>query len=100
MTKPKDCKTITEIREEIDRIDKQIIDLIGERFQYVKEIVNFKSNEDEVKAKPRYEEVLEIRKKWAAQYELDPGVIENIYKTMIHYFIDEQLKILKGTNTK
>jgi len=94
-TKPQECASINEIRIEIDRIDKQIIDLIGERLLYVREIVNYKSTAEEVQAKTRYDEVLAIRKKWAEDKELDPVVIEQIYKTLIASFIEEQMKLLK-----
>ncbi len=99
MPTPKDCQSINEIRTEIDRIDQEIIALIGERFEYVKEIVYYKSNADEVKAKTRYDEVFEIRRKWATEKGLDPDVIAEIYKTLVHYFIDEQMKILKTKKT-
>ena len=98
MKNPGDCVSIVEIREGIDLIDKQLIELIGKRFQYVKEIVKFKSNKEDVEAKPRYEEVLRIRKQWATEQNLNPDVIETIYKTMIQYFIEEQLNILKKGN--
>jgi isochorismate pyruvate lyase len=100
MPTPKACKSIDEIRSELDRIDQQIIHLIGERFEYVKEIVHFKSNAEEVKAKNRYNEVFEIRRKWAEEQGIDPDVIEQIYKTLVHYFIDEQMKILNSRNTE
>jgi len=98
MKNPGDCTSIVEIREGIDLIDKQLIELIGKRFQYVKEIVKFKSNKEDVEAKPRYEEVLRVRKQWAAEQNLNPDIIETIYKTMIQYFIEEQLNILKKGN--
>ena len=44
MKLPEECDTITDIRNEIDTLDQQIIEIIGKRFMYVKEIVRFKSN--------------------------------------------------------
>ena len=95
MKQSKECSTIQEIRTEIDRIDRQVIALFGERFQYVQEIVRFKSNEEEVEAKPRYDEVLKIRREWAKENGINPDVVETIYKTLMKYFIDEQMKMLK-----
>jgi isochorismate pyruvate lyase len=95
MKLPAECNTITDIRNEIDHLDKQIIDLIGERFLYVKEIVRFKSNEEDVLAKKRYDEVLIKRREWAKNQNLDPEIIEDVYKKLIKYFIDEQMKLLK-----
>lgn len=97
---PQECKSISEIRDGIDVIDKQLIELIGKRFQYVKEIVKFKSNKADVEAKPRYDEVLQVRRQWAIDHGLNPDVVETIYKTLIQYFIDEQMKMLHKQQNK
>ena len=95
MKLPQECDTIMDIRNEIDNLDHQIIEIIGKRFMYVKEIVRFKSNEEDVIARKRYEEVLLKRREWAENQDLNPEIIESIYKTLIQYFIDEQMKLLK-----
>jgi isochorismate pyruvate lyase len=95
MKNPKDCNTIFEIREEIDSIDKQIIDLLGIRFSFIKEVVRFKKNEEDIVSQKRYDQVLATRREWAIEQGLDPDVIESMYKALIHYFIAEQKKILK-----
>jgi isochorismate pyruvate lyase len=95
MKKPQDCKTITEVRNGIDIIDKQLIELIGKRYEYIKEIVRFKTNQADVEAKPRYDEVLKIRRQWAIEQNLSPDVIESMYKIMIQYFIEEQMRLLQ-----
>jgi isochorismate pyruvate lyase len=95
MKKPRDCVTIDETREEIDTIDKEVIRLLGKRLLYIRDIVRFKKNEEDVIARKRYEQVLEMRRKWAIEQGIDPGIIENIYRTLMQYFIGEQKKILK-----
>ena len=95
MKQPNECETIADVRAEIDRIDKEIIKLIGERFKYVKEIVRFKSTLDEVKAKQRYYEVLVKRRKWAEDAGLNADVIEKLYNDLMQHFIDEQMKLLR-----
>jgi len=98
MKKPENCSSIDDVRNEIDRIDEQIINLLGERFLYVKKIVKYKSNAVDVKAQKRYDEVFKVRKEWAKNNNLSPDVIEEMYKILIHYFIDEQMKLLKNNN--
>lgn len=95
MKNPEDCSTIDEIRDEIDSIDNQIINLLGRRFLYVKEIVKFKKNVEDVIARERYNKVFEERRKWAVEEGIDPDVVESIYKILIHYFIEEQKKRLR-----
>ena len=94
MKKPQDCKNIEDIRKEIDAIDKQVIGLLGARLQYVKAIVRFKKDEEDILARQRYAEVLLERRKLAEKHDLDPDIIENIYKSLMQYFIEVQKKAL------
>lgn len=96
MKVPHECKSIKEVRQEIDEIDHAIIGLIGKRFSYIKEIVKYKTSVDEVYAKNRYNIVISKRRKIAVSHHLNPDVIENIYRIMMDYFIKEQLELLKN----
>lgn len=100
MKAPQDCKSIEEIREAIDSIDYDILQLLGERFAYVKEIVKFKTDEDSIIAAPRKEQVLKQRRVWADEIGLSPDVVENIYTLLISYFISEEKKIMENNNNK
>jgi isochorismate pyruvate lyase len=92
---PQDCSSIEEVRREIDNIDNEIIDLIGKRLSFVREIIKYKSNAEEIYAKERYHHVIEKRRELAKVYQLNPDVIENIYRVMMDYFIKEQFNLLK-----
>lgn len=92
--KPSECTNITEVRNEIDNIDRIIIELLSERFQYVKEVVKYKDNTPKsIEASDRRSIVLSQRRQWAAEKGLDPDVVEDIYKRLIQYFISEEMKI-------
>jgi isochorismate pyruvate lyase len=92
---PHKCNSLEEVRQEIDEIDQAIIGLIGKRFSFIKEIVKYKSSIDEVYAKNRYNTVISKRREIAANFDLDPDVIERIYRIMMDYSIKEQLKLVK-----
>jgi isochorismate pyruvate lyase len=96
---PRDCKSIQEVRQAIDKLDHQIINLIGKRFKYVKEIVKYKEKDkDSIVAKERREAVIQSRRKIAEENGLNPDIIENIYRTLIGYFIQEELNLTKKLN--
>ncbi|PAX58462.1 isochorismate-pyruvate lyase [Brunnivagina elsteri CCALA 953] len=92
MKMPEDCENISEIRYEIDQIDQQIIVLLGERFAYVKAASQFKTSEVSVKAEDRFNSMLEQRRIWAAEKGLNPDVVEKMYRDLVNYFINEELK--------
>ena len=98
MKLPHDCTNIEDVRREIDMIDKEIIGLVGKRFAFVREIIKYKSNVDEVYAKDRYNAVINQRREIALKYNLNPDVIESLYRILMDYFINEQLELLNKKN--
>jgi len=95
MKLPQECSNIEDVRREIDSIDNEIIGLIGKRFTFIREIIKYKNNAEDVVAKERYNTVIARRRELAAMYQLNPDVIENIYRIMMDYFIKEQFVLLK-----
>ncbi|MGY3211722.1 isochorismate lyase [Mucilaginibacter sp. HD30] len=95
MIEPEKCENMLEIRTEIDSIDKNIITLIGKRYQYVKAAAKFKTSETSVKAPERFKAMLVERRTWAEQQGLSPDMIEKLYSDMVNYFISEELKLFK-----
>jgi len=90
----KECKNLEELRLEIDSLDKEIIRLIALRKEYAHEVVRYKEKTVEaIVAQERYDGVIARRKSLAAEQGLDPEVIEKVYRTIMNYFIDEELKI-------
>lgn len=97
MKTPEECKDMVDIRFEIDRIDEQIIRLLGERFNYVKAASKFKTNETSVKAPERFKAMLLQRRAWAEAVNIHPDVIEQMYTNLVNYFISEEMKHLNNT---
>ena len=92
---PSNCRTIDEVRQEIDKIDREIINLLGSRFQYIKEVVKYKlPDEKSISAEERYNKVIKERGDWAKECGLDNKTIEKVYQILLDYFIEEQLKII------
>ncbi len=95
MIAPEKCETLSEVRDAIDALDKQIIELLGKRFDYVKMVPKFKINtEESIVAKPRYDLVLKSRMELAEKNGLDPDIIGKVYKDLLDYFINEQKRII------
>ncbi|KFK96859.1 MULTISPECIES: isochorismate lyase [unclassified Serratia (in: enterobacteria)] len=89
---PQDCSNMEDIRAEIDIMDQQIIKLFAQRFEYVKAAAKFKTSPDAVRAKARFEAMIQTRRQWASENGLSPDVIESLYTELVNYFISEELK--------
>jgi isochorismate pyruvate lyase len=92
MKNPEECHNMTDIRTEIDFIDRQIIALLGKRFNYVKAASEFKTSETSVKAPDRLQSMLQQRRIWAEEEGLHPDAIEKMYRDLINHFIEEEMK--------
>ncbi|MCF3109743.1 chorismate mutase [Niabella sp. CC-SYL272] len=93
---PDHCNTLEEIRAEIDTIDHEIVRLIGQRAGFVKAAARFKKSETAVEDKQRVAAVIESKRALAETYKVSPGLIEAVYRTMIGYFINEELEHWKS----
>lgn len=95
LKKPEKCISAKEVRDEIDKIDKQIMALYGERHKYIEEIVRFKNDENGIIAHDRKKQVIQDRRKWAKENGLDAVTFEKIYTLLIENNIKRELEILK-----
>lgn len=87
----KECKSISEVREEIDFIDHQIVKLISDRGSYVEQAAKFKKDTKDVKAPKRVEAVIQKVRIIADENNVNPDIVEQVYRTMISCFINHEL---------
>lgn len=89
------CKSLNEARENIERIDRQIVKLIGERRDYVKEATKFKENTEDVLDDARVELVIKKVRRLAEASEVNPDMIESVYRMMITAFSKMEIEDFK-----
>jgi isochorismate pyruvate lyase len=82
------CRTLGEVRTNIDRLDQEIIRLIAERGHYVYEAARFKPNPAEVQAPEREEAIVRKIMATAEQDGLPPKVAEATYRAMLRAFVE------------
>lgn len=87
-----DCISLDEVRKNIDRIDREIVELISERSTYVRQAAGLKKTKEDVRAPKRVEEVIAKVRTLAEKEGLDPDIVEEIYRTMISCFIKYEMK--------
>ena len=92
MKTPNQCENMADIRAEIDRLDRQVVALLGQRFAYVKAASKFKTSETTVKAPERFNAMLGQRRVWAEEEGLNADAIEKMYRILVNHFIDEEME--------
>ena len=87
------CRTLGEVRTNIDRIDHEIVRLLAERGQYVHEAARFKKDPASVEAPARAEAVVQRAMRLAAADGLPPAVAEATYRAMMRAFLDYERSV-------
>ena len=90
---PEDCVGMDQIRAEVNKIDREIIGLLGKRLNYVRSAVAFKPDEDSIRSPDHWDSFFAARKRWAAEEGYDPAVIEAVYRTLYNFTIEIQLSL-------
>ena len=82
-----ECHSMTEVRDNIDRIDAALVALLAERGAYVRQAARLKRRKAEVVDAARIAEVIGKALGHAEGHGFDADVIEAIYRSMIEHFI-------------
>jgi isochorismate pyruvate lyase len=83
-----EVNSLADVRENIDRLDQAIIQLMAERAIYVEAAARFKTSRADVEAPKRVEQVIVKVRALAETAELSPVVAEATYRAMIQAFIE------------
>jgi len=92
----KECKSLEEVRQEIDKIDEEIVKLIALRSKYVKQAAKFKVSIDEIKSDERINDVLSHVRHLAATLGISPNLVADIFKILINKMVEMEIEEFKN----
>jgi isochorismate pyruvate lyase len=95
----KKYNSIQDIRDEIDKIDLKIIDLISERKDLVDEVVKLKKK-DQIVDQERINFILNKLNNEAKKRGIPEHLIEKIWSIMIKTFIEYETKVYDSVHRK
>lgn len=83
----RECRTMDEVREEIDRLDRRLVGLLAERRGYIDQAARIKTREDQIRDTARIDDVIAKVRRQSEAAGLDPGLAERVWRVMIEGFI-------------
>jgi isochorismate pyruvate lyase len=93
---PSDCRDLSEVRTEIDRIDAALVALIGERFGYVERAWQIKLGLGQEASVPwRNQQVIDRVRQRAVEAGVPPDLCEALWRQMIGWFIQYEEEKLR-----
>tara|TARA_B100000686_G_scaffold354347_1_gene464111 strand:- start:19370 stop:19681 length:312 start_codon:yes stop_codon:yes gene_type:complete len=90
MSMPIECNDLEQVRAQIDRLDALIVELIAERTTYVIQAAKFKKTKENVRIPKRIEQIIDRVRTLAHQFNLNPDMIDSIYRHLIEVSITEE----------
>ena len=83
------------IRQEIDKLDDKLLNLIKIRTNLVTEVLKEKRYKNQIIDKARIKEVLTLIKKKSISRKIDPKITKKIWKNIIRAYIDFEKRNFK-----
>lgn len=81
--KPDDCQTMIEVRHGVDRLDEQIVALLGERFGYMRAAARIKLDRAAVRDEVRKAQVIENVRREAVEAGVPDAVVADLYERLV-----------------
>ena len=88
-----DCTTMDEVREEVDRLDRILVQLIAERQSYMDAAARIKPKADQVRVPWRIEDVVAKVLVQADKHGLSKRIAEPVWREMIERCIEYEHEI-------
>lgn len=95
MIKKEKCESLEQVRDRIDHLDQELIELIAVRQYYVDQAVRFKRTAEDVQSPERVQQVINKVRQKAIDVGTNPDLIEMLYREMIQHFIQRELKEIR-----
>ncbi|MGM4247109.1 chorismate mutase, partial [Salmonella sp. NW245] len=92
----KKCNTLQEVRDEVDIIDKKLVELISERSHLIRQAAGFKESVAEVKAQDRIDDIMQKVRKKAIELNVNPNMISELFKIMIDEMVETEISELRN----
>jgi len=93
----KKCETLSSARNEIDKVDEKIVELVALRNDYIKQIAHFKNSIEEIKSEERVADIVSRVRSKAIELNLSPNLINDMFVRMIDEMIESEISEFKNT---
>ena len=88
---PKECTSLQDVRNEIDKIDLQLVDLMAARNSYIKQLAHFKDSVEKIKEESRISAVINRVRAHGIEQGLSPNMVEEIFHIMIDNMVETEI---------
>lgn len=95
----KTCKDMSDVRDEIDALDREIVALLADRLHFIGEAARIKPRRDQVRDEARVEDVIAKVRAAAEAAGISPDFIEPLYRDLVERSIAHELDLFDRRDT-
>ena len=95
----KKCNSLEEVRNEIDKLDTTLVELISQRSHLIRQAAKFKNSVDEVKAEDRIDFIMQSVRQKAIELGINPNMIAELFTIMIDEMVETEISEFRNTKT-
>jgi isochorismate pyruvate lyase len=92
----KKCETLQEVREEIDKVDDALVELISQRSHLIRQAAAFKNSVEEVKAQTRIDDIIQRVRKKGIKLGVNPNMLSELFTIMIDEMVETEISELRN----
>ncbi|EEE36426.1 chorismate mutase family protein [Rhodobacteraceae bacterium KLH11] len=95
LTHPQDCATMQDLRVQIDKLDRQLVEMLATRAGYIDRAAQLKSGEGlPARIPARVEEVVQHVRTSSGELGMDPDLAEKLWRILIDWSIAREERVL------
>ena len=98
-TPPRACATMAEVRHGVDRLDEEIVRLIGERFRYMDAAARIKPDREAVRDEGRKAQVLANVARLAREHGVPDAAAVELYERLVEASIAYEFRRFDSTRS-
>lgn len=87
----KKCNSLQEVRDEIDKVDDNLVELISQRSRLIRQAAGFKNSVDEVKAEDRIDDIMQRVRKKGIELNINPNMLSDLFNIMIDDMVETEI---------
>ena len=99
MSNIKKCSSLQEVRDEIDILDANLVELISDRAHLIRQAAAFKNSVEEVKADDRIATILASVRHKAIALGINPNMMSELFTTMIDEMVETEIAEFRNKDT-
>ena len=89
---PDDCRTMTDVRNGVNRLDRELVELLARRFAFMRAAARIKPNREQVRDEGRKAEVIAAAREAAIELGIPDDFVASVWEQLVETSIAYEMQ--------